>query len=101
MPIVIEVPVQYSSIADDAAKIARGAFESMMRASRAGWIPAHHLYFKRGRLAVFADSMASGEQPEGWELGENERLPSNKDLAQLTAWITARVRRLPCLPLEG
>jgi hypothetical protein len=54
-----------------------------------------YLYFKRGSI-VFAQDC-----PNGYEIGDNERMPTHIEKTQLFNWAYSRVRRLPCLPIEG
>lgn len=51
-----------------------------------------YLWFRRGELLI------SEEKPEGFELGDNERIPDWKDASGVMTWIVERARRLPCLP---
>ncbi len=55
---------------------------------------AIHIWFKRGSI------VAAEEQPEGYELAFNERLPGNKEKDQLQRWVWDRMQRVPCLPPE-
>lgn len=51
------------------------------------------LWYRRGELQL------SEEKPEGFELGDSERVPS-RDAQGVLFWVMERARRLPCLPME-
>lgn len=79
---------------DDEAARAVDAWERRWRQGEQGpW----YLYYARGSLCIVSDCM---EAMPGYELGDNEQVPSNRERAGVVAWVVERARRLPCLPEE-
>lgn len=76
------------------AEVAR-AVETAWRLMMADPTTRVYLWHRRGGLTVAA------EQPEGYELSENQAVPSHRERAHVAGWILERARRLPCLPVEG
>lgn len=73
------------------------AVDGYERDWRSGGSGPWYLYYGPGKLAIIAD----GADARGLTLGDNERVPSNRERAGVVAWVTERARRLPCLPAEG
>lgn len=75
---------------NECARAARAGHACMMRDPFAEL----HLYYKRGRLALFGDT----DSKEGYSLGDPVKVPGNLTVEQLTGWVHARAARLDCLP---
>lgn len=76
------------------AQVAAAVDDVWKRWAAEGSASAQYLWFKRGGLCI------SPEQPDGYVLGDNERVPSHRERPAVYAWVLVRARRLPCLP-EG
>ncbi len=73
------------------ARVARGAHDRMMRDP----FVALHLYYRPMELRAFDDDGPPSD--EGWELAFPERLPGDRTLEGLNAWLAARTGRVPYL----
>jgi hypothetical protein len=78
---------------ESTAQIARDAFQAF----RDTGCSSHYLYYKPLGLAfaVVQDEIAP---PSGFALASSERIPSNRTLEGLTAWVRSVSSCLPILP---
>lgn len=75
-------------------QVTRAVDAVWLRWARQGSERSEYLWFKRGGLSI------SPEAPDGYQLGESERVPSHLEWSALYNWVMVRARRLGCLP-EG
>ncbi len=73
--------------AEECARAAREGFKLLCAEP---W--THYLYYRQGAIVI------AGETPEGYALACPERVPGDRTVEQLAAWINARCARVACLP---
>jgi len=73
------------------------AAQDAFAAFKASGCYPHYLYFKPHGLA-FAVVMDETKTPDGFELVTNERIPADRTLEGLTAWIRKHTASVPVLP---
>jgi hypothetical protein len=57
-----------------------------------------YLYYGPGVLRALTETEAENSR---LELGDGQRIPSDRTVEQLTSWVYERACRLPCLPEEN
>jgi hypothetical protein len=76
-------------------RVAQDAF----KAFRDTGCAPHFLYYKPNGLSFVV--VAEGfDKPEGYELATGDRIPSNRTIEGLTAWVRERTSGLPVLPKD-